>query len=231
MRPLVQSIIFDFDYTLADSSRGIVDSVNFALARLGLPKANKAQICPLIGLSLPETLCRLCGEEARDCADEFVRLFIQRADEVMVDYTDIFGPVSSTVDQLRRQGISLGIVSTKFRHRIETILQRESLLHSFDTIVGGEDVSSHKPDPEGLLTAMKRLNTSPPHCLYVGDSTTDAQTAQRAGVAFVAVLSGVTARNDFKEFRVFRFLETLSELPSIVDIKKTRHGQGAPSCE
>jgi phosphoglycolate phosphatase len=229
MHSLFQSVIFDFDYTLADSSRGIVDSVNFALNRLGLPEANKEQICPLIGLSLPETLCRLQGEDARNHEAEFERLFIQRADEVMVDYTGVYESVASVVDQLREQGISLGIVSTKFRHRIQAILQREGLLHSFDTIVGGEDVSSHKPDPEGLLTAMKRLNTSPPHCLYVGDSITDAQTAQRAGVPFAAVLSGVTARNDFKSFRVFRFLETLSELPSILDIEQTRYGRGAQS--
>ena len=33
-----QTIIFDFDYTLADSSRGIAECINFALAELNLPQ-------------------------------------------------------------------------------------------------------------------------------------------------------------------------------------------------
>ena len=36
--PRFQAIIFDFDYTLADSSRGIAECINFALAELSLPQ-------------------------------------------------------------------------------------------------------------------------------------------------------------------------------------------------
>ena len=43
--PGIQSVIFDFDYTLADSSVGIIDSANYALIRLGLPTAtDKARL-------------------------------------------------------------------------------------------------------------------------------------------------------------------------------------------
>lgn len=44
MKPLVQSIVFDFDYTLVDTSHGTIECVNFALDRLGLPLADSAMI-------------------------------------------------------------------------------------------------------------------------------------------------------------------------------------------
>ena len=83
---------------------------------------------------------------------------------------------------------------------------------AFDVIVGGEDVSRHKPDPEGLLAAIGRLGGSPSNTLYVGDSVTDAEAARRAGVPFVAVLNGVTPREAFEDYPVEGVLENLREL-------------------
>ena len=39
-----------------------------------------------------------------------------------------------------------------------------------------------KPDPTGLLRAAARLDGNVERCLYVGDSVTDGEAAQRAGV-------------------------------------------------
>ncbi len=88
-------------------------------------------------------------------------------------------------------------------------------MDAFDIIVGGEDVSTHKPNPKGLLTAIERMRTLPSSCLYVGDSVTDAETAKRASIPFVAVLSGVTPEGDFGDYEVYRILGDLTELPNL----------------
>lgn len=211
-----QTIVFDFDYTLADSSRGVIECTNFALKSLGLPTVSAQKIRQSIGLSLPDKFVKLVGDEHIDQSNEFTRLFIKRADEVMADMTILFETVPQTVELLKKQGLKLGIVSTKFRYRIETILKRDGLLASFDLIVGGEDVTKHKPDPEGLLMAVDKLASFPSACLYVGDSVTDAETAKRAGIPFVAVLSGATQRERFRRYLVYKFLKNISELPGLV---------------
>ena len=61
--PGIQSVIFDFDYTLADSSVGIIDSANYALIRLGLPTATDDAIRRTIGMSLTSTLPALAGKD------------------------------------------------------------------------------------------------------------------------------------------------------------------------
>ena len=220
MKSPLQAIIFDFDYTLADSSRGVIECINFALDRLGLPLAGDAEIRKTIGFSLPDALVMLVGKEYARHADEFTRLFVERADEVMTDMTELFDVVPETVAALRNFGLQLGIVTLKYRYRIESILKRDCLSDAFEVIIGFEDVSMQKPDPSGLLTAVERLNCAPQNCLYVGDSITDAKTAQRADIDFIPVLSGVTPRASFDAYNFYTILDDVSGLLSLEPVRK-----------
>ena len=83
-------------------------------------------------------------------------------------------------------------------------------------IVGGEDVSAHKPDPSGLLAAVRAFGGACSHSLYVGDSSTDAETAKAAGVPFLAVLSGTTPREELQDSGAVGILEDLRQLPGVL---------------
>ena len=216
MKPPIQAIIFDFDYTLADSSEGVIECINFALDRLGLPLAADAEIRKTIGLSLPDALLMLVGNEYARYTDEFTRLFVERAHEVMTDMTELFDSVPETVTALQKLEIRLGIVTLKYRYRIESVLRREQLTDAFEVIIGFEDVSEQKPNPTGLLTAIERLNCSRQNCCYVGDSVTDAKTAQQANIDFIAVLSGVTPRAAFEDYDVY---EILGDVSGVLDLE------------
>ena len=178
--PGIQSVIFDFDYTLADSSEGVIECANYALGRLGLPAASDDAIRHTIGLSLPNTLTALAGDEYAGHGEEFMRIFLDMAEKMMPDATAILDFVPSLADTLLGHGMTLGIVSSGRRWRISRVLRREGLDGQFKVIVGVEDVETPKPDPSGLLRAVDALNTPKERCLYVGDSVTDAETALRA---------------------------------------------------
>jgi len=215
-RRVCKAVIFDFDYTLADSSTGVVECMNHALTTMGLPAGDPETVKALIGVSLAGSFEALAGHSHDGRFDEFQRLFLERADQVMLDSIRLFDTVRSVVGALAAGGIGLGIVSTKFRSRIEAFLGRDGLVQAFDVIVGGEDVAVHKPDPAGLVMAVERLGATPPEALYVGDSVVDAQTAGRAGVPFVAVLSGVTPREAFAAYQPRAVIDDLSFLPALL---------------
>ena len=219
-KPPIQAIIFDFDYTLADSSRGVIACFNFAFGKLGLPLADDAMIRQTIGLTLHDALVMLGGKQYTRYTDEFTRLFMEHADKIMADNTELFDVVPETIAALRDLGIRLGIFSLKYRYRIETVLKREQLLDTFEIIIGAEDVSEYKPNPKGLLMAMERLDCVSENCLYVGDSVTDAKTAQRADTDFIAVLSGVTSRAAFKDYDVYAVLRDVSELLNLEAVSR-----------
>lgn len=212
----LQAVVFDFDYTLADSSRGAVECINFALAEMGLSQVSAEAACRTIGLSLNETFLRLGEHHEPHRCEEFYRLFVRRAEEVMANLTVLYESVPATIDVLRERGLRLGIVSTKYRRRINEILEREALLHGFHIVIGGEDVEQHKPHPQGLLEAIEKLGCSPASVVYVGDSVVDAELAKRAGVPLIAVLSGVTPKRDFDDYEPIAVLESISELPKVL---------------
>jgi phosphoglycolate phosphatase len=69
------SVIFDFDYTLADSSGGEVECVNYALRTMNLPPASTPDIRTMIGVSLPETFRRLTQDPNASRSNSFSFLF------------------------------------------------------------------------------------------------------------------------------------------------------------
>ena len=215
----LRTIIFDFDYTLVDSAQGTIDGVNFAFEEMGLPIASDDAVRRTIGLSLPDILPALAGDAYAKYVDEFTRLFFQRADETMVALAEFYAEVPQTVKALRGLGIQLAIVSQKTRRYIQPILEKEGLLEPFEVIVGGGD-AAYKPSPEGLRLAVAQTGSVPENCLYVGDSVTDAETARRAGIAFIAVLSGVTPRTAFENYDVYAILEDVSELLSLEPVRR-----------
>jgi len=53
-----------------------------------------------------------------------------------------------------------------------------------DAVVGRDTVPARKPDPEPLLEALRRIDAPLGDAVFVGDSESDGETAERAGVAF-----------------------------------------------
>ncbi len=189
---MYKAVIFDFDYTLGDSTNGIVLSVNYALGEMYYMEKSVSEIRRMIGLSLKETFRELTGCLDESAAERFAKLFREKADEVMTDNTVLYDATQDMLSEFKRRGIETGIVTTKFHYRIEAILRKFGAEDLIDVIVGGEDVTCEKPDPEGLLKAVETLGRDKQDVLYVGDSLVDAKTAQSAGVDFAAVLTGTT---------------------------------------
>ena len=134
-----KGLIFDFDYTLGDSTEGIVASVNYALEKLGYA-AEREAVRKTIGLHLEETYRVLVPEEKEAEASEFALLFRKKADQVMTEQTQFFPGVLSLLEKWKSQGMKLAIVTTKYHYRIDAILKKYQANHLIDVIVGGEDV-------------------------------------------------------------------------------------------
>lgn len=193
-----KAIFFDFDYTLGDSTNGIVLSANYALQKLGLSQKSREEIRKTIGLSLKDTYAALTMKNDREEAELFVKYFKEKADEVMVENTILFDGVKATLQGLKKSGYKIGIITTKLRYRIEQILDKFHAEDVVDLIVGAEDVKVEKPNPEGILWAIDHLQLSKNEVLYVGDSLVDAKAAENAAVNFAGVLSGTTTKREFE---------------------------------
>ncbi|HKC11375.1 MAG TPA: HAD family phosphatase [Vicinamibacteria bacterium] len=89
-------------------------------------------------------------------------------------------------------GFPLAIASGALHGEIDAILRAVGLRDAFAAIVGADDVSRGKPDPEPYLAAMGLLaartpGLAPPQCLVLEDSMAGIASARTAGMTVVAV--------------------------------------------
>ena len=209
----MRAVLFDFDFTLADSSPGVIECFAHGFARVGLPPADPEAVRRTIGLTLPEALRQLHGVEDAALARDFSDAFRERAEHVMVASTRWLDRALDAVVACREVGFATAICSTKRRSHIEGVLARDDLHALFDAVIGSDDVATAKPAPDALHAALTRLGVGTDRALYVGDHPVDAEAAARAGVTFVAVLSGPSDRAEFASHPVRAFLRSIGELP------------------
>ena len=208
--------LFDFDLTLADSSRGIVMCYTHVLHRHGYHDVTELQIKRTIGKTLEDSFAILTGITDPAQLAELKQEYTKEADIYMNDNTVLFPETVSVLTQLKKQGAKLAIISTKYRYRIQAVIDKHFPKDFIDVIIVGEDVKSPKPHPQGVKVALKKLKAEKTTALYVGDSTIDAETAKNAGIDFCGVLNGLTTYEELSAYPHRKILNNLTLLPLLL---------------
>lgn len=201
--------LFDFDYTLADSSKGIVTCFRIVLERHHYTDISDEAIKRTIGKTLEDSFSILTGVNDPETLAAWRKEYSIESAKYMNKNTFFFPETITTLTELKKQGVRIGIISTKYRHMIVSYLKESQAEEWFDLIIGGEDVSRHKPHPEGLLLAIEQLQATPSKTLYIGDSTVDAETAAAANIDFVGVTNGITTDKELKVYPHKKIVDNL----------------------
>lgn len=209
---IYQTYLFDFDYTLADSSKGIVMCYRHVLDRHHHTGISDEEIKRTIGKTLVESFSILSGITDADTLEAYRKEYVKEADVYMTANTRLFPETAEVLTALKARGAQIGIISTKYRYRIMELLGHALPAGTIDIIVGGEDVQTPKPSPEGVYLALEKLHTEKAATLYIGDSTVDAETARAAGVDFAGVLHGTTTREELAAYPHTAIMDDLRSL-------------------
>jgi len=87
---MYEIVLFDFDFTLADASAGIIEGAQFAAREMGIRVPDPEEIRRTIGMTLTGTYAAFTGDTDVLRAKEFAKLFVSKADEVMTKNTRFF---------------------------------------------------------------------------------------------------------------------------------------------
>lgn len=207
--------LFDFDYTLADSSKGIVICFRNVLERHKHQGITDEQIKHTIGKSLEESFTILTGIDDVETLAYYQKEYVKEAEKYIDENTVLSPETVYILEKLKKQGAKIGIVSTQYRYRIQKIVDKHLPKNFFDIIIGGEDMNQANPHPKGIEKALKKLRRNRKETLYIGHSTTDAQTAMNAQVDFVGVLNGTTTFEELVQYPHRQILTDLYLLPRI----------------
>lgn len=183
-----KAVLFDMDDTLLDSLSARVVTLQRVFTSAGITHLDAEQFLRnLQGTPLETALAQLAIDVGIE-VDLFLgyrRTYWGQEKRLL----KLYPGVREVLEKLRRLGLKLGIVTTKAVNiEFEGIvigvtkeLEELGIADFFSVLVGFENVSLHKPHPEGINLALSRLEIIPAEVLMVGDSVSDIAAAKEAG--------------------------------------------------
>lgn len=123
-----------------------------------------------------------------------------------MDQSEILDGVLPILQFLKQnsQLIALGSASKNAR----PILEKTGIIHYFDAIVDGNDVTNAKPDPEVFLQAARLLNMNPENAIVFEDSVAGIQAANIAKMISVGIGEEAILHEAKFIFKDFTFMDT-----------------------
>ena len=208
--------IFDFDYTLGDTTKAIAESINYGLVSLNHEPQPLEKIIPTIGITLHDAYFILTGvsptpNEEKN-ADKFFGFFMEKADTCITESAELYEYTVPLLKKIKASGAKTAIVTTKAKYRIEEILERFGISFLIDVIVGSDIVTNPKPHPESVFAALSETGFSAENTVYIGDSVVDARAAAAGQVDFIGVLTGTTNRDILEKDNNINIFNDLGEL-------------------
>ena len=171
----------------------------------------------MIGLSQTanrEMLLRRFGSESS--VDELIRLAQTRYREVLDrDGVSLKAGLLDFIQFLDERRIPRAVATSTATDLAAHQLRQAGILHHFDILVGGDEVSRGKPEPDILLEAAFRLNQRPADCAVLEDSGPGIQAAAAAGMRPILIPDG---REPSAETRrvAYAVVESLSAAKAVI---------------
>lgn len=175
-------VAWDFDGTIADTSRGIVRTMTAAFERMHLPVPSAEAVCRTIGLPLTQSIAQLSGMQGARL-DEAVACYKELFEEVGTEGVTLFDGVREEMEREHRLGLFVGIATSRGHESVCQLCRLLGISEYVDFVVACEDVTVHKPQPEHVWQLCRLAHVLPEDTTVVGDTTFDIEMGRRAGAA------------------------------------------------
>jgi beta-phosphoglucomutase len=196
----IRAVLFDFNGTISDDEPLLDRIYRELFAQLGLRLSTEAYYRELAGFSDPEIIERALKMNGTEPTPErragLLRAKVDRYKALAGQEPTVTDEVAAFVRAVAAR-VPVAIASGAVREEVEYVLARAGLHALFAAVVCVDDVRRGKPDPEGFVLALARLNDaarpSPPvrpaEALVIEDADTGVQAARAAGMPCVALRS------------------------------------------
>ena len=186
-------MIFDLDGVLLDSEPIYLAATNGVLAREGKYLS-------------PEENARYIGVRYRDMLEDVIPKMglAYDPDYYMAETREAVlrafgGPLDpppgarELIERLADHGVPRAVGSSSVNAWVDKVLTNLGVRHHFPVIVGGDDVSRGKPDPDIFLRCAELLGVAPERCAVIEDSRNGVLAARRAGMTPIGLRTAATA--------------------------------------
>jgi phosphoglycolate phosphatase len=207
----VDLVVFDHDGTLVNSLPVVVEASNAVMAAFGYERKPAAEIVAGMVHPTAPRLGLLAGTSDLAIQKKMALLYGKLA-MASSSLATLYPGVEGLLRALQGQGIRLAVLSNSEGIFVRTILERLDVARYFFRLMGEEDMPAPKPDSRGLCRILELAGCGSRRAVYVGDSRTDLETAQAAGVKAVGVTWGAHPRVDLEALGFDALVDEPSQL-------------------
>jgi pyrophosphatase PpaX len=183
-----RTVLFDLDGTLIDSIELIIESYQHTIHAHRLPSITREEIVAGIGTPLVAVFGRWTDDAG--AIEEWIATYRSYNLTHHDSRVRAFPGAVEMVRRVQAAGRRLGLVTSKNNAGARRGLALVGLDGVMEVIVGADDVTRHKPDPEPVRRALEQLGSPASEAVYIGDSHHDVASGRAAGVRTIAVCWG-----------------------------------------
>ena len=211
------SVVFDLDGTLLDTLGDLRDSVNFALKKNNLPERTTEEIRSFVGngirllieLSVPQNTPL---EITDKCFQDFKEHYKNHSAILTKPYDDIIDLMKT----LKSKGIKIAVVSNKADFAVKTLME-DYFSGLYDCAYGERAGVPRKPEPDGVLDAIREMGSEIENTVYIGDSEVDVITSKNAKLPCIAVTWGFRDREVLENLNPEYIVDSPSDILRIIE--------------
>ncbi|HEY8950510.1 MAG TPA: HAD-IA family hydrolase [Rhizomicrobium sp.] len=191
------ALIFDLDGTLVDTAPDLLGAMNAVLVQQGRRTVDPETLRHMVGFgaaSLIRQAMAATGDPVgEDHLPKLVNDFVEHYGAHIADASVPFPGVIETLTALTAQSVPMGVLTNKPHELALPLLNALGMSKFFGAVHGAGRFSYVKPDPRVFHHVVEELtgNANAP-AVMIGDSTTDAKTAQAANVPVILLSYGYT---------------------------------------
>jgi len=205
----MKRIFFDFDGTLAETSRGIINGYRYAFDKSGLPSVPEKTLIENIGPPLKEVLMNLVPTASEDDINRLAALYREYYSSVGLYEMEFFDGIPEMLENISQKNVQLSVISSKPTVFIENILKKYAYGKYFSEIEGVSLEHTNKAKKERLNDLIINEDLDPTECIVVGDRAEDMNAARHCGTDFIGVIFGYGDETELKGSVVVKNVEEL----------------------
>ncbi|OUL28031.1 HAD family hydrolase [Nostoc sp. T09] len=196
----LKAVLFDFNGVIINDEQIHLQLIDEILIQENLQPQRVNERQASLGRSDRACFQQLLQNRGRVVSEEYLTQLLNRkaqgyALEIeKIEKLPLYSGLDDLIFQVRSRNLKLGLVSGAIYKEIELVLNRAQLAEHFSVIVAGDDITTSKPEPDGYLLAVERLNQKypdlnlqPQECLAIEDTPAGIQAAKRAQMQVVGV--------------------------------------------
>ncbi|WP_296804700.1 HAD family hydrolase [uncultured Methanobrevibacter sp.] len=205
--------IFDFDGTLFNSVDDVVICFDKTLEIYNFPTLTKEEYFECLGGNIDEIVSLVLGKNNS----------VENIEKVKKTYLDLYNPspkehtlpfpeAHECLKKLQEKGVLLAVNSNRLNYSLKYFVEKFFKDIDFVLVEGHNEDYPSKPNPFGVENILRKANVGLDEAVYIGDSKTDIETAQNAGMDCIVVKWGYGNQKDYENDYILEAVDEFGDI-------------------